>query len=146
MTLRNWAIGYYIVEYEQDGSDRAEYGSHLLKNLEKQIDQKGMNYTLFKACRQFYKVYPQIGSTVSSEFKLPDFGKSSTVSNEFVTDPDVLVNNLSFSHIREILMQLLNIFGNIYYSLTFRNHRNTIHENYIHFLVAFFASVFNPAF
>ena len=46
MTLRNWAIGYYIVEYEQDGSDRAEYGSHLLKNLEKQIDQKGMNYTL----------------------------------------------------------------------------------------------------
>lgn len=26
MTLRNWAIGYYIVEYEQDGSDRAEYG------------------------------------------------------------------------------------------------------------------------
>ena len=100
MTLRNWAIGYYIVEYEQDGSDRAEYGSHLLKNLEKQINQKGMNYTLFKACRQFYKVYPQIGSTVSSEFKLPD-GKSSTVSNEFVTDPDVLVNNLSFSHIRE---------------------------------------------
>lgn len=104
MTLRNWAIGYYIVEYEQDGSDRAEYGSHLLKNLEKQIDQKGMNYTLFKACRQFYKVYPQIGSTVSSEFKLPDFGKGSTVSNEFVTDPDVLVNNLSFSHIREIMV------------------------------------------
>ena len=30
-------IGQYIVEYEQDGSDRAEYGSHLLKNLEKQI-------------------------------------------------------------------------------------------------------------
>lgn len=86
MTLQNWAIGYYIVEYEQDGSDRAEYGSHLLKNLEKQIDQKGMNYTLFKACRQFYKVYPQIGSTVSSKFKLPDFGKGSTVSNEFVID------------------------------------------------------------
>ena len=35
MTLRNWAIGYYIVEYEQDGSDRAEYGTNLLKNLEK---------------------------------------------------------------------------------------------------------------
>ena len=36
-----------------------------------------------------------------------------------------------------VLMQLLNIFGNIYYSLTFRNHRNAIHENYIHFLVVF---------
>ena len=46
----------------------AEYGSHLLKKTEK-IDQKGMNYMLFKACRQFYKVYPQIGSTVLSEFK-----------------------------------------------------------------------------
>lgn len=44
------------------------------------------------------------GSTVSSEFKLQDFGKSSTVSNEFVIDPDVLVNNLSFSHIREIMI------------------------------------------
>lgn len=70
----------------------------------RQNNKKGMNYTLFKACRQFYKVYPQIGSTVSSQFKLPDFGKSSTVSNEFVTDPDVLVNNLSFSHIREIMV------------------------------------------
>ena len=79
MTLRNWAIGYYIVEYEQDGSDRAEYGSHLLKNLEKQIDQKGMNYTLFKACRQFYKVYPQIGSTVSSEFRCQISTKRSIV-------------------------------------------------------------------
>ena len=41
MTLRNWAIGYYIVEYEQAGSDRAEYGTQLLKNLEKEISQKG---------------------------------------------------------------------------------------------------------
>ena len=82
--------------------------------MEKQIDQKGMNYTLFKACRQFYKVYPQIGSTVSSKFKLPDLGKSSTVSNEFVTDPDVLVNNLSFSHIRE-LMVLNDAFERFFY-------------------------------
>ena len=40
MSLRNWAIGYYIVEYEQAGSDRAEYGTQLLKNLEKEISQK----------------------------------------------------------------------------------------------------------
>lgn len=65
MTLRNWAIGYYIVEYEQGGSDRAEYGANLLKNLEKQIDEKGMNVTLFKWCRQFYLLYPQIGAVTS---------------------------------------------------------------------------------
>ena len=104
MTLRNWAIGYYIVEYEQGGSDRAEYGTRLLKTLEEQIAEKGMNSTLFKWCRQFYILYPQIGVTVSHQFNLPDFGKSATVSHQFITKPDVLVNNLSFSHIREIMV------------------------------------------
>ena len=104
MTLRNWAIGFYIVEYEQGGSDRAEYGTHLLKTLENQISEKGMNSTLFKWCRQFYLLYPQIGATVSNQFNLPDFGKSATVSHEFVTEPEVLINNLSFSHIREIMV------------------------------------------
>ena len=33
-TMRNWLIGYYIVEYEQNGKDRAEYGAKLLKKLE----------------------------------------------------------------------------------------------------------------
>ena len=68
MTLRNWAIGYYIVEYEQDGSDKAEYGTNLLKNLEKHISEKGLNETLFRVCRQFYLTYPQIHSTVSNKF------------------------------------------------------------------------------
>jgi hypothetical protein len=26
LTLRNWLIGYYIVEFEQKGKDRAQYG------------------------------------------------------------------------------------------------------------------------
>lgn len=104
MTLRNWAIGYYIVEYEQDGNDRADYGSNLLKILEKQIDEKGMNETLFRVCRQFYLTYPQIHSTVSNEFKLLEFGNHSTLSNEFTTDPELLVSRLSFSHIREIMV------------------------------------------
>ena len=39
-TIRNYLIGFYIVEYEQAGSDRAEYGTQLLKNLEKEISQK----------------------------------------------------------------------------------------------------------
>lgn len=58
--------------------------------------------TLFKACRQIYQVYPQIRSTVSNEFGLlVDNQKSSTVSNEFITKPELLVKRLSFSHIRE---------------------------------------------
>lgn len=105
LTLRNWAIGYYIVEYEQGGQDRAEYGSSLMENLEQSIDQKGMNVTLFKACRQFYQMYPQIRSTVSNEFGiLVDNQKRSTVSHQFFTNPERLVQNLSFSHIREIMV------------------------------------------
>lgn len=46
----------------------------------------------------------QIYSTVTNEFKLEDFRNYPTASNEFVTKPDVLVQNLSFSHIREIMV------------------------------------------
>ena len=104
MTLRNWAIGYYIVEYEQGGSDRAEYGANLLKNLEQKIDEKGMNVTLFKWCRQFYLLYPQIGATVSHLFALSTDLNTTKESFQFKTDANTLLNNLSFSHIREIMV------------------------------------------
>lgn len=105
MTLRNWAIGYYIVEYEQAGKNRAEYGEAILDKLEKSINEKGLNKTLFKWCRQFYNMYPQIGATVSHQFGvLIESQKSSTVSNEYITKPERLVQNLSFSHIREIMV------------------------------------------
>lgn len=58
MTLRNWAIGYYIVEYEQGGKYKADYGTNLLKNLENQIFEKRLNSTFFRVCRQFYITYP----------------------------------------------------------------------------------------
>ena len=37
LTLRNWLIGHYIVEYEQHGSDRAQYGAKLLEQLAKDL-------------------------------------------------------------------------------------------------------------
>ena len=37
-TLRNWLIGCYIVEYEQEGRDRAKYGDRLLKRLEESVN------------------------------------------------------------------------------------------------------------
>jgi len=30
LSLRNWLFGYYIVEYEQNGEDRAKYGENLI--------------------------------------------------------------------------------------------------------------------
>ncbi len=33
MVITNWHIGQYIVEYEQGGKERTEYGTGLLKHL-----------------------------------------------------------------------------------------------------------------
>ena len=37
LTLRNWLIGYHIVEYQQHGSDRARYGERLLETLARDL-------------------------------------------------------------------------------------------------------------
>ena len=37
LTIRNWIIGYYIVEYEQNGKDRAAYGDKLIVNISKKL-------------------------------------------------------------------------------------------------------------
>lgn len=127
-TLRNWIIGCYIVEYEQNGSDRAKYGDNLLKSLEKRIGQKGLNVTLFQLSRLFYRDYPHIGTLVSANHatalhklplseiyatvshKLPEIDSfavnkknAGKLSEQFNTPPENLVSALSFSHIRELL-------------------------------------------
>jgi predicted nuclease of restriction endonuclease-like (RecB) superfamily len=69
LTLRNWIVGFYIVEFEQKGEDRAIYGSHLLQKLAVTIDVKGLTAPELSRCRQFYSSYPQILGTVTQEFK-----------------------------------------------------------------------------
>ena len=72
MTLRNWIYGYYIVEYEQNGEDKAKYGDKLIRSIEKKLKdkgQKGMSFTNLNIFRQFYLTYPQIGQTLSDFFK-----------------------------------------------------------------------------
>jgi hypothetical protein len=41
LTLRNWAIGWYIREYEHAGLDRAEYGEALLERVAEGLKAKG---------------------------------------------------------------------------------------------------------
>ena len=65
LTARNWLIGYYIVEFEQLGEDRAEYGEQLLKKLEISIKKKGMTERRFREFRRLYIVYPQLGSEIA---------------------------------------------------------------------------------
>ena len=72
MTQTYYQIGKRIVEEEQGGETRAEYGSALLKNLSSELIKefgKGYSEQNLKNMRQFYLIY-QKRQTVSSEFKL----------------------------------------------------------------------------
>ena len=125
-TMRNWLYGYYIIEFEQHGKDRAEYGTQLLKRLEERVNRKGLTETLFKNSRKFYRLYPQmveniigvISPTVSDKLlETKDASglcdaqmteneyveKSPTVSDGFRTTGQMIISRLSFSHIVEIM-------------------------------------------
>ena len=54
LTVRNWLIGLYIVEFEQNGQDRAKYGERLLSELAASVKIRGLSETNLKLCRQFY--------------------------------------------------------------------------------------------
>ena len=71
ITARNWLVGYWIVEFEQNGEDRAKYGDKLLSELSKSIGIKGMGITMLSQCRKFYTVYPQIGIDVERFLRKP---------------------------------------------------------------------------
>jgi len=71
MVLTYFEIGKMIVEEEQNGKDRAEYGKYLLKELSKTLTGefgKGFSVTNIQQMRQFYLVY-SIGQTPSDDFK-----------------------------------------------------------------------------
>lgn len=60
-TIRNWFIGAYIIEYEQNGVDRAAYGTQLLKKLADDIKTRypeGLSDRNLKNFRQFALIYP----------------------------------------------------------------------------------------
>ncbi len=42
LTIRNWVVGAYIVEYEQNGFDRAAYGTQLLKKLANDLKRRNI--------------------------------------------------------------------------------------------------------
>ena len=68
LTLRNWLFGYHIVEFDQNGEDRARYSSKLLESLATELAIKGLTAPELSRCRQFYKTYPQIIELLPEEF------------------------------------------------------------------------------
>ena len=74
MVYAYFEIGQMIVEEEQRGKNRADYGKSLIKKLSEHLTAafgKGYSVANLKNIRQFYKVYSkdQIGETVFSQFE-----------------------------------------------------------------------------
>lgn len=117
LTLRNWIIGYYIRNYEQNGSDWAEYGEQLLLTLSHKLVEAGMERVSDRELRRyraFTMAYPQIWDSVTPKIKSLGIGKP--LISEFDKKPiresptpklqvpgKQLVEKLSFTHLAELI-------------------------------------------
>ncbi len=62
LLMASWNIGHYIVEFEQQGSNRAKYGERLLVNLSKdltRINGRGFSRSNLTYMRKFYLAFPK---------------------------------------------------------------------------------------
>jgi predicted nuclease of restriction endonuclease-like (RecB) superfamily len=128
LTIRNWLIGFYIVEFEQNGEDRAQYGEKLLQRLAESLNKSALSYRSLKLFRQFYLIYPQIGMEIPTQLNILGFNvnqigqtasaKLQLIDNQFdiirqtasaqfnprlQVPPEKLLNRLSFSHLSLLL-------------------------------------------
>jgi len=64
-----WMVGKYIIEYEQEGKIRADYGSELMKKVSEELSAKlgrGFSQRNLRDMRRMYLSYPK-WQTVSAE-------------------------------------------------------------------------------
>ena len=124
LTIRNWVIGWYIREYEQNGADRATYGEALLEKTADRLISAGyreLTARYLRLCRQFASVYPGIWQSLtakSSSVQLPpsiwrsltakspvadETAIEGTVSPQLGAPVENLLNALSFTHFAELI-------------------------------------------
>jgi len=123
LTLRNWFFGFYIVEYEQSGNDRAEYGKALLAKLSQETSILNISNTEereLRRYRQFYTTYPPIGQLFLQNNQkwglLPEFQiRQSLTANSSIRglpNPELeippqhylkLFNQISYTHFKELI-------------------------------------------
>jgi predicted nuclease of restriction endonuclease-like (RecB) superfamily len=114
LTLRNWLIGCYIAEYEQNGADRATYGERLIERLSTSLLAKGISRVEereLRRYRRFYLIYPRIRESVTPELSqhllgplgTMAVGKRESATPELSLAAKDLLGRLSFTHIAELL-------------------------------------------
>ena len=123
LTIRNWLVGCYIVEFEQNGEDRATYGENLIGELAAKLKAKGLkgfSVSALKNHRTFYLLYPQISQSVISflkegksqsltgelqkQFPIPIRESVTTeLQEEYPISSEPLLSQLSFTHFIELI-------------------------------------------
>jgi predicted nuclease of restriction endonuclease-like (RecB) superfamily len=120
-----WNIGRRILETEQNGKERAEYGSYLLKNLAKKLEPEygsGFSVRQLERSRQFYKMYP-IASALRTQFNWTQYKLLLAIPDDYKREYYELeaVNNAWTS--RELERQ---INSQLYERLLLSNDKETI--------------------
>ena len=80
-----WNLGKRIFEEEQQGKERADYGTYLIKNLAKRLEPEygsGFGVRQLEQSRQFYRLYP-IANTLRSQLNWSQYRRLSQIE-----DPD----------------------------------------------------------
>lgn len=107
-------IGKYIVEYEQKGNIRAQYGKQVIKDLSQKLTERfgtGWSYSSLKNIKQFYLTYAERLNT--------DFSVESQKANQWLANSKAdehQIFNLSWSHYL-ILMRVENPDARSFYEI-----------------------------
>lgn len=83
MVQAYWHIGRLIIEQEQQGSQRAEYGKQQLAQLSRRLQEdfgKGFDVTNLRNMRRFYLAFPK-WETVSPELSWSHYNQLSRIEN-----------------------------------------------------------------
>jgi predicted nuclease of restriction endonuclease-like (RecB) superfamily len=83
-TMMYWHIGKRIFEEEQEGKDRADYGSYLIKMLSKELQPifgSGFSGRQLERYRQFYRVFP-IASALRTQLNWTQYRTLISIDNE----------------------------------------------------------------
>lgn len=62
-------IGYYIVNYEQNGSDRAKYGAKTLQKLAEMLNTRSLSYRNLRLYRQFFLEFPTLAQPICAHIQ-----------------------------------------------------------------------------
>lgn len=115
LTVRNWLIGHYIVEFELNGEDRAGYGQRLMEQTAARLSKtKGMTIANLFTFRNLYLTYPWFSDYILTDLaslpilqtlsvKLTDGTRGVTENTSLRLPARTLLTTLSFSHFVELL-------------------------------------------